>query len=168
MTETYEGRPCKHCKGTLRNANTGECVDRYKHRREAETPALRERWRKARKKYRENRRERSLASGRKYESKRRKDPLVRLKEYKRNAAKRGYSWELSDERALELFSGICHHCGGTSEKMGIDRISNEPRYDETSVSCCSPCNRLKHVLNPREFVTYCANVTAHYAKRAVA
>lgn len=152
----YEGRPCKRCGCTTKYKSSSSCVkccgtrSKAKYRVNKKDPAKKEAW----------------AAG---QRERRKDPKVRLREYKTNAAKRGFEWGLTDTEAVGLMQSPCHHCGIQTEHMGLDRSDNDKGYTETnSVPCCSPCNKLKHILTTRDFVTYCANVTSNYAKRAVA
>lgn len=81
-----------------------------------------------------------------------------LNSYKRNAATRGLTWELTDEQAFILFGGDCEYCGAiANEHMyrgsgcstsfacnGIDRIDNELGYTlDNVVSCCKLCNVAK-------------------------
>lgn len=75
--------------------------------------------------------------------------------YKAAAKRRGYAWELSDERAYELLTGNCFYCeappaisdaGTTTIPInGIDRIDNTLGYIEGNVvSCCDKCNWVKN------------------------
>ena len=45
--------------------------------------------------------------------KQRRSPQGRLRQYKDGANHRGLLWDLTDERALELFSLPCYYCGGS-------------------------------------------------------
>ncbi len=85
--------------------------------------------------------------------------------YVTNAAKRGYSFELSKEDIANLVSGPCFYCGsppsnvssrknsnGSFKYNGIDRVDNSIGYNKTNcVSCCFKCNRAKDTMSVDEF-----------------
>lgn len=89
-----------------------------------------------------------------------------LTNYKRNAKRRGYCWELTEDQAAELFAGDCHYCGAkpveTQEasrynwtRNGIDRVNNTQGYtEENCVSCCKTCNSMKKTLSKVEFLEH--------------
>ena|ERR1035437_114079 len=97
--------------------------------------------------------------------------------YKRGAAARGHSWELSFDRFKELSMGNCHYCGAEHSKRlhrdsqelwcnGIDRLKNDLGYVEGNVvSCCSPCNYLKLDRDYDEFVAQVLRISEHLEKR---
>ena len=98
-----------------------------------------------------------------------------LGNYKHHAARRGLSWELSDQDFTNLIKGLCYYCGckpnsvschgrnrefGKRRKTiseitrnGIDRRDNSLGYTTSnSVSCCSTCNYSKRGLTHYEFL----------------
>ena len=89
-----------------------------------------------------------------------------LYRYKNNAKTRNYSWEISDEKAFELFSKDCYWCGdGPKSKgrkrqnrdktfiNGIDRVDNSIGYkEENVVPCCKVCNKIKMDFTIEEFL----------------
>lgn len=95
--------------------------------------------------------------------------------YKGNATRRGYTFELSDERAFELFKGNCHFCGTEPDTVGkhkkcygeyvyngIDRLNNDLGYIEGNVvSCCKTCNYLKSDYSDEEFVSIIRKIATH-------
>lgn len=95
-----------------------------------------------------------------------------LDSYKRNAEKRNYDWDISDEKAFELFSGDCVFCNSppaTTTKRdrlygeftynGIDRINNNLGYIAENVqSCCKICNIGKGTVTPKEWIEHCKRV----------
>ena len=86
--------------------------------------------------------------------------------YKQNAKQKGFAFEISDEKAYELFSGNCYYCGeapyktlnikkhyGSFTHNGIDRLDSLVGYqDDNVVSCCSNCNFLKSAIHHDEFL----------------
>lgn len=71
------------------------------------------------------------------------DQLKKIRVYKGSAKRRGYSWSLSNEKAVGLFSGNCEYCGQVGPN-GIDRLDNTVGYEDGNVvSCCSTCNYAK-------------------------
>lgn len=89
-----------------------------------------------------------------------------LQKYKNGALTRNLKWELSNEKAYELFEGECHYCGRIKQNMqqakanngpfeynGIDRLDNALGYIEGNVvSCCKDCNYAKKEMSVDEFL----------------
>lgn len=81
-------------------------------------------------------------------------------EYRKNAIKRGLSFELSLEQVKTITSQPCYYCGTSPKQVyvkrkirkitpyiynGIDRIDNTKGYIRGNVvSCCGICNKMKH------------------------
>lgn len=77
--------------------------------------------------------------------------------YKKGARKRGFSFELSKEKFIEIITKECIYCGdrltnlhdkesnnGNFSYTGIDRYDNSIGYTvDNSVPCCRVCNRIK-------------------------
>ncbi len=89
-----------------------------------------------------------------------------LYNYKYDAKKRGYVWELSKEKFREFIQQNCFYCGDTPKLRyrttpylnggalfnGIDRIDNNKGYTEDNiVPCCGTCNKAKFKKTTSEF-----------------
>lgn len=86
-----------------------------------------------------------------------------ISNYKISAKRRGYSWELTDEEALELMAQNCYYCGqepNNKAKLnkkdfvynGIDRKDNTKGYTlDNCVPSCVICNRAKSNLPLQEW-----------------
>lgn len=98
-----------------------------------------------------------------------------LGNYKHHAARRGLSWELSDQDFKVLIKASCYYCGSNPSSIschsrnrgsgkrrktisevtrnGIDRKDNSLGYTlGNSVSCCAICNYSKRGLTHDEFL----------------
>ncbi len=91
-----------------------------------------------------------------------------LKLYQSSAFKRGYAWELTEEKAIGLMVSSCHYCGcepGTHNQNGlngIDRIINSDGYvDGNVVPCCGKCNMMKGQRAPDEFIGHVFSIAEH-------
>lgn len=85
-----------------------------------------------------------------------------VSDYRANAKRRGYSWQLTTDEAIALLGQACFYCGASPQsngkngikKNGIDRKNNEMGYlPENCVPCCWRCNYLKGDSSYDEFVT---------------
>lgn len=92
-----------------------------------------------------------------------------LKDYKSGAVKRGYTFDLTFNKFVELLGGDCFYCGAKPElheyekqymqkledpfkHNGIDRVDTTKGYtSDNCVSCCSKCNYAKHQMSLQEF-----------------
>lgn len=88
--------------------------------------------------------------------------------YKRAAKSEGRTFLLTKEECYALFKGNCHYCGdapyrstqkkgGNGEFIynGIDRTDNNVGYEvHNVVSCCWPCNELKHARSKNCFLDH--------------
>lgn len=99
--------------------------------------------------------------------------------YKRAAKRRGFSWGLTTEECVALFSSPCVYCGappantcqmyGGSLKplppytySGIDRLDPSLGYTPMNVaSACHQCNWAKGELTVAEFKAWVNRVSAH-------
>src|SRR5690606_10907574 len=102
-----------------------------------------------------------------------------LNRYKRNAERRGLSFELTDDEFRQLTIDECHYCGSEPAQKeydtykhsfylynGIDRKDNSRGYDmKNAVPCCKSCNIAKGTLSAEEYVAHCRKVVRH-ARRA--
>ena len=85
--------------------------------------------------------------------------------YKRHAAGRGYSFDLTYDDVTEIISKNCYYCGVSPSNIkitknckdgfkynGIDRIDSGKNYTKDNVvSCCRLCNLAKRDLSISEF-----------------
>lgn len=108
-------------------------------------------------------------------------------ELKKNARKRGITWNITLEQTKALVLGDCHYCGsapsleasplkhmGLSQKNieeamivrnGIDRVDSSKNYEPGNVvSCCRDCNLAKLDRSADAFLYWVAKVMAHQLK----
>lgn len=93
-------------------------------------------------------------------------------DYKRDALRRGYAWELTMEQAIALFRSPCQYCGQTPGQVierrgrttvctGIDRERNDEGYTlSNSVPCCKECNFAKGTRSRAEFTAWIKRAAA--------
>jgi len=94
-------------------------------------------------------------------------------DYKHQAAKRGYSFELTQEEAYDLFTSNCTYCNSLPSNVkthtrnknisfkyqGIDRINPEGNYtSDNTTPCCSKCNYAKREMKHQEFLDWITTV----------
>lgn len=94
-------------------------------------------------------------------------------QYKYNAKKRGYSFELNKEEFSDLINSNCHYCGSEPKNNrkilandsngftynGIDRVDNSIGYSfNNCVTSCKICNRAKDILTYDEFINWIKTV----------
>lgn len=90
--------------------------------------------------------------------------------YIRNAEKRGYDFNLSEDEFKLIISKNCFYCGsghsnsfeskarlyqpnGPFSYNGIDRLENEKGYIKGNcVPCCKDCNKMKMDMNFSDFI----------------
>lgn len=74
---------------------------------------------------------------------------VRFSQAKKEAFRRGFSWEISKEYWKQLIStNSCHYCLNVLPETGcgLDRKDTKLGYIESNVvPCCTRCNRVKHI-----------------------
>lgn len=101
-----------------------------------------------------------------------------IKSYQRNAKKRNYAFELSDEQMHELFQGKCYYCNsepstiyykkqlyGSYVYNGVDRIDNLKGYTiDNAVSCCKYCNWMKSKYSQNIFLDKIKKIYNHRCK----
>ncbi len=97
--------------------------------------------------------------------------------YKRSAKRRNLNFEITKEQFKELTQKNCHYCnvvaaqirnGGKTKKTkehsaytynGLDRVDNKQGYVINNlVPCCGICNKMKHVLNYKDFLNHIAKI----------
>lgn len=98
-------------------------------------------------------------------------------EYRNQAKKRGYAFELSIEKFVELTSQDCHYCGAEPQPRplcqteryngayvlnGLDRIDNTQGYTTDNVlTCCRQCNWAKGTASYDDFIAWLFRASAH-------
>ena len=82
----------------------------------------------------------------------------RYADYRRNAATRGFTFQISKERFAEITDQACAYCGAEGPN-GIDRVDSDLGYVEGNmVPCCSICNRMKSNLGREVFLAQVARI----------
>lgn len=72
-------------------------------------------------------------------------------EYRYNARKRGYDFDLTIDDFEKLVPSNCFYCGEKSN--GIDRWDNTKGYTiDNSLPCCGSCNFIKRTDTPIQFI----------------
>lgn len=94
-------------------------------------------------------------------------------DYKHQAKKRGYSFELTLEEAYKLFTSNCHYCDSPPSNVkthnvnknisfnyqGIDRVDANGHYtSDNTLPCCSVCNYGKREIGYDEFYKWIEKV----------
>lgn len=75
-------------------------------------------------------------------------------EYRRNAKRRWYDFNLSVDEFKKLTSQKCYYCWSDG-KVWIDRLDPKIWYSiKNCVPCCRLCNRTKATMNYEEFILY--------------
>lgn len=88
------------------------------------------------------------------------------KAYKRDANKRGMSFNMSESTFERITSKNCFYCGQAPYiRNGIDRKDNELGYDlDNIVPCCKMCNRMKNIFHHDDFINQCAKIYNKHCK----
>ncbi len=88
----------------------------------------------------------------------------RLEQYQKGAVERGYTFTLTADEFLALWSQPCDYCGDALLSGGIDRVDNTRGYEpDNVVPCCSRCNTSKLAMSREQFVGMCKKVAARNA-----
>lgn len=101
-----------------------------------------------------------------------KREIMRL--YQKAAKKRGYSFELNEEKFIQLLEQPCWYCKTKPSMVlnyynhakdrgfrhsGVDRVNNNIGYTvDNSVPCCKICNNAKSTLSLEEWKTWIKQV----------
>ena len=88
----------------------------------------------------------------------------RLYYYKRGATARNLDWELSTDKAYEMFRKNCYYCGSLPQPLnGIDRLDSSLGYTErNTVPCCRLCNKAKSNTDLSEWNDWLRRVVDYY------
>ena len=84
--------------------------------------------------------------------------------YKRNAALKQKSFELTKEQFMILVNTNCTYCGIMQEKgfNGIDRVDSLIGYvSDNCVSCCAMCNYMKKCLDKQSFLNRIEHILSY-------
>lgn len=82
--------------------------------------------------------------------------------YKKNAADREISWDLSISDFSKFWKLPCTYCGTNIETIGLDRVDSKHGYTLTNVvSCCTVCNMMKLDLTRDEFLCKVKEIARH-------
>jgi hypothetical protein len=101
---------------------------------------------------------------------------ILYKNYKADASRRNYIFDIDLALFKNLTKDNCFYCGAEPSKViqgkgnfgsytynGIDRIDNTKGYIPGNVvTCCFNCNRAKSTLSYNEFIAMCKNIAARH------
>ena len=93
--------------------------------------------------------------------------------YKRNAKRRGFTWELTPEEVGSIINQPCHYCGAINSNTkitknckegfaynGIDRVDSAKSYTaDNVVPCCNFCNTAKGNKSKQEFISWAIRIS---------
>ena len=92
--------------------------------------------------------------------------FTRVRDYQRNAEKRGLSFELTEADFKEIVDSPCHYCG-TEDRIGLDRVDSSRGYDYANVvACCTVCNQAKNNRSVDEFYEWVNRVHSHIGRES--
>ena len=104
----------------------------------------------------------AVAYNAKIQASRKKCTMTKVNQMKTSAIKRGLTWELSAERALELVTSPCVYCGFLDLNIranSIDRLDSFKNYTvDNCVACCTHCNMMKGCYDPDTFIERCRRI----------
>lgn len=82
-------------------------------------------------------------------------PKNKYSEYKRSAARKKLSFNLTFSEFQTFENANCYYCGDKTEGIGLDRVDNDLGYfKDNVVACCHKCNSFKHVYDIDEFLAH--------------
>lgn len=97
--------------------------------------------------------------------------------YKKDAERRGYCWELTEEQFKVLTSSPCYYTGALPSKEmkaksgeiyiwnGIDRLNSGVGYVVSNcVPCCADVNLMKQSLSKEKFIELCSIISERFSK----
>lgn len=86
--------------------------------------------------------------------------------YKKNAKRRGLSFQLSKEQFYTLTAQPCEYCGRINEYNGIDRIDSNKDYTiDNCVPCCASCNIMKNDTPFNEWINNMKLIIKHLEEK---
>lgn len=99
-----------------------------------------------------------------------------INDYIQGAKKRNIKIEITRKEFLELIKGDCRYCGSppsciqksnsyTCIYNGVDRVNNNLGYTkDNAVSCCKICNRAKHAMELKDFLSWANRLVKNLPK----
>ena len=79
-----------------------------------------------------------------------------------DAFKRGIGFRLTIDDWNSLQGVPCFYCGDTFTGVRVDRVNSDGAYTRANVvSCCTPCNMMKHTMPVDIFYARIAKIAAH-------
>lgn len=99
-----------------------------------------------------------------------------FRRYKRGAARRGFTFDLTRTQFLEIVGRPCFYCdcvpsslvdpssaiNGRIAYNGLDRVDNRMGYaGHNVVACCAQCNRAKGAMTREEFMSWLRRAAHH-------
>ena len=91
----------------------------------------------------------------------RKTPKWRYSKLKEDAKARNYSVDLTFAEFVEFQNKNCSYCGGSLDRIRLDRVDNSIGYQLGNVvPCCWECNLVKGSRSRQEFINHCLKVSA--------
>jgi hypothetical protein len=99
--------------------------------------------------------------------------------YRSGAKKRGLSWNLTNDQALQIMTLPCFFCGsspsistslGPTKELvfthGIDRLENNEGYElGNCVPCCFQCNRTKSDMSLTQFFQHIRKISDRWIRK---
>jgi hypothetical protein len=97
-------------------------------------------------------------------------PEKYYEDYKKDAHKRQYMFELSFDEFRNIIVRPCYYCGIIKELEynGVDRVDNTLHYTASNcVPACKLCNLMKSNHTIKEFVNHCKAITLYQESKSV-
>ncbi len=97
-----------------------------------------------------------------------------ISRYKNRALERGFTFTLTKDECLKLFTSNCHYCHCPPSQVikqkgwfgefcynGIDRVNNKRGYENNNcVTCCKWCNGAKSQMSIKNFFNHIKKIYA--------
>lgn len=99
-----------------------------------------------------------------YKKQRSQTPKYKYSDYKYNAKRRGYPFNLTFGQFIEVTNQQCVYCGSFGPN-GVDRKNNDEGYTlENSVACCFLCNHMKWNLSIQQLFAHIKKIIKYSVK----
>jgi hypothetical protein len=155
---------CRKCRTKYKRQNsTDSHKELVKKWREDNKEKIKVQTRKAAKAWIEREKEKDVAAyNAKIQATRKKCATSKVKCMEVGALKRGLTWEIPYEKALEMVTSPCVYCGFfdlDKTVNSIDRLDSFKTYTvDNCVSCCAHCNMMKGCYDPNTFIERCKRI----------
>jgi hypothetical protein len=155
---------CRKCRIKHKRQNsTDSHKELVKKWREDNKEKIKVQTRKAAKAWIEREKEKDVyAYNAKIQATRKKCATSKVKYMEASAIKRGLTWEIPYEKALEMVTSPCVYCGFfdlDKTVNSIDRLDSFKTYTvDNCVSCCAHCNMMKGCYDPDTFIERCKRI----------